>query len=324
MSTWFHERVFLCDTVTGGTWWVDRDNGTRQLYRLYIPRFQQGIRHGTSPASAHETVEIRNIPETPFLDACISTRKGATSNSEWWNISGCSSPKWNPPRQCTRATPIHLFRERHAKCGTLPQVLADDTKLYCEVNNMQNAHDLQKNLTALESWTATWQLNCNSEKCEVMHLGTTNSRFTYHMMKEGQQNDLQITELEKDLGIHMDPKLTLSTHCEKKVYVASKTLGRIRRSYTHIDEFSLTKLYISLVRPHLEYGNGALSPVFKKDAILLENVQRRVTKDDTSTKICPIPREAYQTASTQHVLYKSARWYNPGLQTHNWAVQSER
>ena len=46
----------------------------------------------------------------------------------------------------------------------------------------------------------------------------------------------------------------------------------IRRSYTHIDELSLTKLYTSLVRPHLEYGNGAWSPVFKKDAILMENV----------------------------------------------------
>ena len=88
------------------------------------------------------------------------------------------------------------------------QMFADDTKLYCEVNNMQNAHDLQKDLTALESWTATWQFNFNAEKCKVMHLGTSNSRYTYHMMKEGQQIDLQITELEKDLGIHMDPKLT--------------------------------------------------------------------------------------------------------------------
>ena len=122
-----------------------------------------------------------------------------------------------------------------------------------------------------------------------MHLGTSNSRFTYHMMKEGQQIDLQITELEKDLGIHMDPKLTFSTHCEKKVYVANKTLGMIRRSYTHIDELSLTKLYTSLVRPHLEYGNGAWSPMFKKDAILLENVQRRATKMIPALKDVPYP-----------------------------------
>ena len=49
-----------------------------------------------------------------------------------------------------------------------------------------------------------------------MHLGTSNSRFTYHIMKEAQQIDLQITELEKDLGIHMDPKLTFSTQEEEE------------------------------------------------------------------------------------------------------------
>jgi hypothetical protein len=34
------------------------------------------------------------------------------------------------------------------------QIFADDTKLYSEVNNEQNAESLQ-DLTALENWTAT-------------------------------------------------------------------------------------------------------------------------------------------------------------------------
>ena len=51
------------------------------------------------------------------------------------------------------------------------QMFADDTKLYCEVNNMQNAHDLQKDLTALASWTATWQLNINAKNMQSDALG---------------------------------------------------------------------------------------------------------------------------------------------------------
>ena len=35
------------------------------------------------------------------------------------------------------------------------QMFADDTKLYCEVNNMQNAHDLQKDL---QPWRLGQQL----------------------------------------------------------------------------------------------------------------------------------------------------------------------
>ena len=37
-------------------------------------------------------------------------------------------------------------------------------------------------------------------------------------------------------------------------------------------------LYKSLARPHLEYGSSVWSVIFKKDAIQLENVQRRATK----------------------------------------------
>ena len=37
-------------------------------------------------------------------------------------------------------------------------------------------------------------------------------------------------------------------------------------------------LFKSLVRPHLEYGSVIFSPTLKKDQIMLENVQRRVTR----------------------------------------------
>ena len=37
-------------------------------------------------------------------------------------------------------------------------------------------------------------------------------------------------------------------------------------------------LYTSLVRPSLEYANAVWSPMYKKDAVAIENVQRRATK----------------------------------------------
>ena len=51
------------------------------------------------------------------------------------------------------------------------------------------------------------------------------------MHKEGAQVNFQTTELEKDLGVYVDTKLTFSMHCEKKVNMTNKLLGLIRRLY---------------------------------------------------------------------------------------------
>ena len=37
-------------------------------------------------------------------------------------------------------------------------------------------------------------------------------------------------------------------------------------------------LYKSIVRPHLEYASVIWSPLYKKDKITLENIQRRATR----------------------------------------------
>ena len=45
-----------------------------------------------------------------------------------------------------------------------------------------------------------------------------------------------------------------------------------------MDGLMLKKLFTSIVRPHLEYGNVAWHPYLRKDIALLEKVQRRATK----------------------------------------------
>ena len=52
----------------------------------------------------------------------------------------------------------------------------------------------------------------------------------------------------------------------------------IKRSFTYMDKNMFTTLYKSIVRPHLEYGSNIWSVMHKKEAIHIENVQRRATK----------------------------------------------
>ena len=55
-------------------------------------------------------------------------------------------------------------------------------------------------------------------------------------------------------------------------------MGLIRRSYTFLDSFSFKKLFITLVRPHLEYCNAITFPRLIGDQQKIENVLRRATK----------------------------------------------
>ena len=48
-------------------------------------------------------------------------------------------------------------------------------------------------------------------------------------------------------------------------------------------------LYKTIVRPHLEYATTVCTPLFKKDMIAIENVQRRATKLVTSIKNLSYP-----------------------------------
>ena len=52
----------------------------------------------------------------------------------------------------------------------------------------------------------------------------------------------------------------------------------LRRLYGFAGADTIKQLYVSLVRPHLEYGNAVWHPHLKKHSQAIEKVQRRATK----------------------------------------------
>ena len=85
-------------------------------------------------------------------------------------------------------------------------------------------------------------------------------------------------DYEKDLGVIFDTKLNFSKHISTKVKLANRNLGIISKTFTFMAPEMFLTLYKSLVRPHLEYASVIWSPKFKKDKIVIGNVQRRATR----------------------------------------------
>ena len=69
--------------------------------------------------------------------------------------------------------------------------------------------------------------------------------------------------------------LSWGEHVQSVCSRARKILGLLyRRFYNNAPSHSLLQLYLSLVRPHLDYASAIWSPHTKKDIIMLENVQK--------------------------------------------------
>ena len=79
-----------------------------------------------------------------------------------------------------------------------------------------------------------------------------------------------------DLGVILDTKLTFTDHYNFIVKKANKILGFIKRfSRDFCDPYVLKLLYISFVRPVLEYGCVIWAPYYSVHINRLEGIQRR-------------------------------------------------
>ena len=133
-----------------------------------------------------------------------------------------------------------------------PLVLfADDAKIYHLIQSDEDYQLLQQDLDNLYKWSKDWQLCFSVTKCKVLHIGY-NQRYREYRLGS---DCITSSSVEKNLGILVDSKLKFHEQCSAVVAKANRLLGVIRRSFDCTNSEMILRLYKSLVRPVIEYGN---------------------------------------------------------------------
>ena len=156
-------------------------------------------------------------------------------------------------------------------------LFADDTKLLKRIKSKQDSLDLQSDVEALDGWTTRWILRFHPGKCHVLTLGKFDNIKHAHSYKLGNKVLYHVFS-EKDLGVIFDSDLSFEEHIFNQVKKANSMVGLIKRSFFHLTPDLFRQLYITFVRPHLEYAQVIWSPKLQKHSKLLEGVQRRATR----------------------------------------------
>ena len=163
--------------------------------------------------------------------------------------------------------------------ANISKLYADDGKIIGKVGTQEGVHKVQNDLDLASDWVIDWLMQLNEEKCMVVHIGKRNSNSTYTIRKPGGEKvELQSSEGERDLGVRVDNELGFSQHIRAATSKANSMICMLKNAFVCRDMELWKKLYVSLIRPHLEYAVSVWNPRLRKDIDALERVQKRVLR----------------------------------------------
>ena len=153
-------------------------------------------------------------------------------------------------------------------------IFVDDTKIYRKVKSKADFLQFQEDINRLLDWSTQWQLKFNISKCHILHLGPSYFYGNYYL--DGSKITTESSV--RDLGVTIDNCLKFHNHTNLTITKANCIQGFISKIFQYKELDMIIKLYKSLARPIVEYGNPVWGPYYITYQRSIEGVQRHATK----------------------------------------------
>ena len=156
-------------------------------------------------------------------------------------------------------------------------LFADDTSLYVTAKSPAALqHRLQSVLNKVSSWFRAWAVSVNFKKSAVMII--TGKRATPVVDVHLGDSIITQTSSHKHLGVVINSKLSWNDHVTYVLGKVSRKLGLLCRLRRRLPLLVLRSLYMTCVRPTLDYAGAVWGGVGTVGSERLERAQRRAAR----------------------------------------------
>jgi hypothetical protein len=169
------------------------------------------------------------------------------------------------------------------------RLFADDTSIFLIVDNaIESADILNRDLNTITSSSNKWLVSFNPQKTETMVISQkVNKPHHPSLIMNNQQ--LEDVKYHKHLGVTISDDGSWNKHIELVIDKSYSRLNILRMLKFRLDRLSLEKLYLSFIRPLLEYGDVVWDPHNMYLINILEKVQIEAMRIISGgTKLTPL------------------------------------
>ena len=160
---------------------------------------------------------------------------------------------------------------------SLTRLYADDSSLYYSASTVDDIESiLNQDLSNISHWAKQWLVKFNPNKTELLYFSLRNENTIPKLYFEGTL--INLVDDHKHLGVTLSSNGQWKTHIENILLSASKVIGIMRKLKFVLNRRCLNQIYISYVRPLLEYSSIVWAGCTDQQSVSLERIQNEAAR----------------------------------------------
>ncbi len=163
-------------------------------------------------------------------------------------------------------------------------LFADDTSIFCSGKETPLlAQQINSDLNKIALWAKRWKITINPSKTvSMLFTKKVNPNRNFQIKLDG--DIIQLSDNHKHLGLWLSSNLTWRKHINEMAAKARKRLGCVQKHKYKLNRRCLELLYLTFVRPVMEYGNVLYDSAAQEDLDILDELEKEALRTITGAR----------------------------------------